>query len=104
MEIVNNPDSLSLLGNLKKIIVNTTSDISFILYMANEDGSWTNVLQHTYSPSDLYSIEIDLKNVIAPLLSFKLQDTQSSYLQSNIVKDFKVEMSGVNNGSSEPQA
>lgn len=103
MEILNNPDSLSLLGNLKKIIVNTTSDISFILYMANEDGSWTNVLQHTYSPSDLYSIEIDLKNVIAPLLSFKLQDTQSSYLQPNIVKDFKVEMSGVNNGSSEPQ-
>lgn len=87
MDILIQPSSLSLVGSMNHFVIYATTDISFVL---SDNTSGEVIVQHTYTPSDTNRIEIDLKNIIHPLLLFKLQDVSSPYQQTDIVKTFNV--------------
>lgn len=87
MDILIQPSSLSLVGSMNHFVIYATTDISFVL---SDNTSGEVIVQHTYTPSDTNRIEIDLKNIILPLLLFKLQDVSTPYQQTDIVKTFNV--------------
>lgn len=87
MDIIIRPDNISLVGSMKRVIVSTKEEITFILSYA-ENGA--PIVQHTYTPDGHGRIEISLEDIIAPLLYFELQDIESAYLQNHIARDFKV--------------
>ena len=87
MDIIIRPDNISLVGSMKRVVVSTKEEITFILSYA-ENGA--PIVQHTYTPDGHGRIEISLEDIIAPLLYFELQDIESAYLQSHIARDFKV--------------
>lgn len=84
MNILIQPNSLSLVGSMNHIVISTENEVSFVL----ADGSGNTIVKHLYVPSETNRIEVDLKNIILPLLSFNLQDVSSPYQQTNIVKSF----------------
>ena len=49
-------------------------------------------MQHTYTPNKAKRIEIDLENIITPLLSFQLQESTTIYRQPNIAREFLVNL------------
>lgn len=87
MDIIIRPDNISLIGSMKRVVVSTKEEITFILSYA-ENGA--PIVQHTYTPDGHGRIEISLEEIIAPLLYFELQDIESAYLQNHIARDFKV--------------
>lgn len=87
MDIIIRPDNISLVGSMKRVVVSTKEEITFILSYA-ENGA--PIVQHTYTPDGNGRIEISLEDIIAPLLYFELQDIESAYLQNHIARDFKV--------------
>lgn len=87
MDIIIRPDNISLVGSMKRVVVSTKEEITFILSYA-ENGA--PIVQHTYTPDGDGRIEISLEDIIAPLLYFELQDIESAYLQNHIARDFKV--------------
>lgn len=87
MDIIIRPDNISLVGSMKRVVVSTKEEITFILSYA-ENGA--PIVQHTYTPDGHGRIEISLEDIIAPLLYFELQDVESAYLQNHIARDFKV--------------
>ena len=64
MEIITQPGSLSLVGNMHHVVISSSSDISFVL---SYHGNAESIVQHTYSPNDNGLIDIDLKNIILSL-------------------------------------
>lgn len=95
ISIVQQPDSLSLLGNIKKLIVRSTAtrdgaevpgaDITVTLI------SGGSVLQaRTYSPDGNSRVEVDLHDVLLSYLSFLLSNVSTPYRQPNIAKTFSV--------------
>ena len=87
MDIIIRPDNISLVGSMKRVVVSTKEEITFILSYA-ENGA--PIVQHTYTPDGHGRIEISLEDIIAPLLYFELQDVENAYLQNHIARDFKV--------------
>ena len=87
MDIIIRPDNISLVGSMKRVVVSTKEEITFILSYA-ENGA--PIVQHTYTPDGHGRIEISLEDIIAPLLYFELQDVESAFLQNHIARDFKV--------------
>lgn len=87
MDIIIKPDNISLVGSMKRVVVSTKEEITFILSYA-ENGA--PIVQHTYTPDGHGRIEISLEDIIAPLLYFELQDVENAYLQNHIARDFKV--------------
>ncbi|RQE06863.1 hypothetical protein [Prevotella intermedia] len=87
MDIIIRPDNISLVGSMKRVVVSTKEEITFILSYV-ENGA--PIVQHTYTPDGHGRIEISLEDIIAPLLYFELQDIESAYLQNHIARDFKV--------------
>lgn len=95
MNILIQPNSLSLVGSMNHIVISTENEVSFVL----ADGSGNAIVKHLYVPSETNRIEVDLKNIILPLLSFNLQDVSSPYQQTNIVKSFTATVTeNVDNG------
>lgn len=94
MNILIQPSSLSLVGSMNHVVINTEKEVSFVL---NDSGGNT-IVKHLYVPSDANRIEVDLKNIILPLLTFKLQDVSSPYQQSGIVKSFSVTVTETGDG------
>lgn len=87
MDIIIKPDNISLVGSMKRIVLSSEQEVIFILSYADNNAP---IVQHTYTPDSHNRIEIDLEDVIAPLLYFELQDIESAYLQNHIARDFKV--------------
>ena len=83
MNIIQQPDAISLSVNLKKFILGSTEQVSFSL----RSGGKTLVAQ-VYAPNDNDLIEIDAHEIIHSYLSFELRDSGNVYEQSNIVADF----------------
>ena len=94
MNILIQPSSLSLVGSMNHIVINTEKEVSFVL----SDSGGNAIVKHLYVPSDTNRIEVDLKNIILPLLTFKLQDVSSPYQQSGIVKSFSVTITETGDG------
>ncbi|WP_314712322.1 hypothetical protein, partial [Prevotella pallens] len=86
MDIIIKPDNISLVGSMKRIVLSSEQEVIFILSYADNNAP---IVQHTYTPDSHNRIEINLEDVIAPLLYFELQDIESAYLQNHIARDFK---------------
>ena len=87
MDIILKPDSLSLTGSMNHFIISSTQEVTFILKYAESNEI---IVQHTYTPNKTKRIEIDLENIITPLLSFQLQESTTIYRQPNIAREFLV--------------
>lgn len=89
MDIILKPDSLSLTGSMNHFIISSTQEITFILKYADSNEI---IVQHTYTPNKAKRIEIDLENIVTPLLSFQLQESTTIYRQPNIAREFLVSL------------
>ena len=89
MDIILKPDSLSLTGSMNHFIISSTQEVTFILKYADSNEI---IVQHTYTPNKTKRIEIDLENIITPLLSFQLQESTTIYRQPNIAREFLVNL------------
>lgn len=89
MDIILKPDSLSLTGSMNHFIISSTQEVTFILKYADSNEI---IVQHTYTPNKAKRIEIDLENIITPLLSFQLQESTTIYRQPNIAREFLVNL------------
>lgn len=89
MDIILKPDSLSLTGSMNHFIISSTQEITFILKYADSNEI---IVQHTYTPNKAKRIEIDLENIVTPLLSFQLQESTTIYRQPNIAREFLVNL------------
>lgn len=89
MDIILKPDSLSLTGSMNHFIISSTQEVTFILKYADSNEI---IVQHTYTPNKAKRIEIDLENIITPLLSFQLQESTTIYRQPNITREFLVNL------------
>ena len=87
MDIIIKPDNISLVGSMKRIVLSSEQEVIFILSYAENNAP---IVQHTYTPDSHNRIEINLEDVIVPLLYFELQDIESAYLQNHIAREFKV--------------
>ena len=87
MDILLSPDTLSIVGNINHIIISSVKDVSFTL---KDHASGSIVIQHTYTPSRTGRIEVDVRDIIRPLLSFSLRNVSDPYRQPAIVKTFDV--------------
>lgn len=95
MQIITQPDSISLVGNIKHIVVSTEADIMLELSVQKQDNGWETVVQHTYSPDAAGLVEIDVKTIVIPLLSFNLQDVSAPYRQLSIVRAFSADITAL---------
>ena len=89
MDILLKPDSLSLTGSMNHFVISSTQEITFVLKYADSNEI---IVQHTYTPNKAKRIEIDLENIITPLLSFQLQESTTIYRQPNIAREFLVNL------------
>ncbi len=88
MTILQKPDDLSLLGNLKKLILQLSSTSSVKL-----ESSGRILLESTYDAGPDGKASIDFKEIITQELSFILK-TDNFYEQTNIVKAFTCTVDG----------
>lgn len=89
MDIILKPDSLSLTGSMNHFIISSTQEITFVLKYADSNEV---IVQHIYTPNKAKRIEIDLENIITPLLSFQLHESTTIYRQPNIAREFLVNL------------
>lgn len=89
MDIILKPDSLSLTGSMNHFIISSTQEVTFVLKYVDSNEI---IVQHTYTPNKAKRIEIDLENIITPLLSFQLQESTTIYRQPNIAREFLVNL------------
>ena len=89
MDILLKPDALSMTGAMNHFVISTSNEITFVLKYADTNQI---IVQHTYTPNKAKRIEVDMENIITPLLSFQLQDSTTPYRQKNIARKFTVEI------------
>ena len=89
MDILLKPDALSMTGAMNHFVISTSNEITFVLKYADTNQI---IVQHTYTPNKAKRIEVDMENIIMPLLSFQLHDTSTPYQQKNIARKFTVEI------------
>lgn len=83
MNIIQQPDALSFSMNLKKFIVSATGTISFILRLGERE-----LISHKYEPGTDGMVEIDVRDIVHPQLSYIIKDSGEVYRQSNLTADF----------------
>lgn len=88
MAIIQQPTSLSLLGNLQKFVVASSAPVSFKLYDAG-----TLLADELYEAPLSGNISIDVSQLIKERLSFTLSAT-NFYQQTSIVKQFSAVVDG----------
>lgn len=89
MDILLKPDALSMTGAMNHFVISTSNEITFVLKYADSNQI---IVQHTYTPNKVKRIEVDMENIVTPLLSFQLQDSTTPYRQKNIARIFTVEI------------
>lgn len=87
MDILLQPDSLSLVGSMSNFVIYSESDVVFII---KDHDSNRVIVQHTYNPSDTNRVEVNVKDIIQPLLAFDMRDSIVAWQQANIIKTFDV--------------
>lgn len=89
IDIVIRPDSISLVGSMKRIVISATKEVTFVLSLKESD---VPIVQHTYTPNSKGRIEIRLEDIISPLLYFELKDIDTAYRQEHIAQVFEVSL------------
>jgi len=87
MDILLQPDALSLVGSMSNFIIYSESDVVFII---KDHDSNRVIVQHTYNPSDTNRVEVNVKDIIQPLLTFDMRDSSVAWQQTSIIKKFDV--------------
>lgn len=83
MNIIQQPDSLSLSQNLKEFLIVSDTQVSFMLRQGE-----TEILSQRYDPPTEGYIAVNLRDVIHGRLSFLFEDSSSIYQQFSLVDDF----------------
>lgn len=83
MTIIQKPDALSLSLNIKKFLIGSTQQITFVLQQGAEE-----IVSHLYDPDENNQIEIDIRDIVHSRLSYCLQDVLSTYEQAALAADF----------------
>ena len=86
MEIIQKPDSLSLLGNLKKFLISSNAEVDFSLSVSI-DGADVSLLQESYTPDSSGNISIDVREVCSQYLKTNLP-SDNVFLQSDALRTF----------------
>nr|DAE97442.1 MAG TPA: tail protein [Caudoviricetes sp.] len=81
------PDALSMVGSMNAFEIYCSSKTDVVFALRNQ-GSSTNIVQHTYTPNDKNRVTVSVKDIILPLLSFEVKDSSEPYIQPNIMKAF----------------
>ena len=90
MTILQQPDALSLSMNLKKFIISSDAQISFVLKKGTEE-----VLSQRYDPDSQGRIEIDMRDVVHAQLTFDFRGSAvRTYEQTNLHAEFTAEIDG----------
>lgn len=89
MNIIQQPDALSLSRNLKPLVIGSSEPVSFE-FKKGED----TLLSQRYEPGDNQRIEIDLREIIHAQLSCDLKQSGESYEQTNLAADFTAIIDG----------
>ena len=66
MDILLKPDALSMTGAMNHFVISSNNEITFVLRYADTNQI---IVQHTYTPNKAKRIEVDMENIITPLLS-----------------------------------
>lgn len=85
MIIINKPEQISLAGTMNPFVVSAEKEVTFILKY-NDTGQV--ICRHKYTPDKTGRIEFTVDNIIIPLLSFTLDDSDIPYRQNEIVREF----------------
>lgn len=89
IDIVIRPDSISLVGSMKRVVISATKEVTFVLSLKDSD---VPIVQHTYTSNSKGRIEIRLEDIISPLLYFELKDVDTAYRQEHIAQVFEVSL------------
>lgn len=89
MNIIQQPDALSLSRNLKPLVIGSSEPVSFELKKGED-----TLLSQRYEPGDNQRIEIDLREIIHAQLSCDLKESGESYEQTNLAADFTAIIDG----------
>lgn len=87
--VIQKPDSLSLSGNINKFILAGSQPVSFIL--KKED---TVLLESEYIPGADNLLDIDVRDVIESCLIYKLDASNSFYVQTDLAANFTATIDG----------
>lgn len=88
MTIIQQPDALSLSGNIKDFRISAPGKISFVLLQGA-----TEILSQSYDPGQDGLVTISLKDIIHSCLSFQLQESSQVYLQPTLADTFTARFS-----------
>ena len=97
MQILIQPDSLSMVGSMNSFEIYTTKEVTFVL---KDKATGSIIVQHTYTPNEEHRITLKVKDIILPLLSFKVSDSSVPYEQPNIIKAYQAVITEA--GSTQP--
>jgi hypothetical protein len=86
--ILQQPDGLSLSGNLKKFVLSAGAEVNFTL----KDGA-TVLVAATYEPGSDGIVTIDVRDIVESRLSYQLK-SENFYEQTSIVKTFTASIDG----------
>lgn len=90
MTILQQPDALSLSLNLKKFIIGSDTQVSFVLKRGTKE-----ILSQRYDPDSEGRIEIDMRDVVHAQLSFDFKvSAVRTYEQENLHAEFTAEIDG----------
>lgn len=89
IDIVIRPDSISLVGSMKRVVISATKEVTFVLSLKDSD---VPIVQHTYTSNSKGRIEIRLEDILSPLLYFELKDVDTAYRQEHIAQVFEVSL------------
>lgn len=89
MTILQQPDSLSLSGNIKEFRIGTTDTISFVLSQEGEE-----IVSRSYEPGADGIVIINIRDIVHARLSFMFKNIALTYKQTQLASNFKAVVSG----------
>ena len=87
--VIQRPDNLSLLRNLKAYRINTSAAITFKLLKGGD-----TVIEETYHPDGTDMVTIDIQEVVSQYLEVQLPDFQITFNQSKAAATFTTQIDG----------
>ena len=83
--IIQTPDSISLLRNMKRLVVESASPVVIALLSGE-----STLFEETYHPDTADRISVDLQDLVAPFLKTVLPSAATTYQQTGATGLFSV--------------
>lgn len=84
------PEKLSLSSNIPDVIISSTKEVHFTLYVGNENYGSKLLLDELLTPDADGRITVSIADVITSELSFTMPDGEDTVVQKEIMKDFAI--------------